>query len=366
MNTRRMLHLAVIGHSFVWLPALAQNTLTVTTELARVSNPELAAVDRGSVTLIRTSPLYTIRREQADTLTEFAFGGTIERSSNTDLSANRELPRASVLWQKSSPLSVLELRASLEEASTRETEFSDFGRVTLDSTERTGILGTRWTRDLTPASNLELSASHRQVDFDTPLLVDYSETQGSAVYEFEPSDAVRYSVTAALARLNPDGTGASASRTGLGLGYEREINEQLRLNATAGVVRVTLPVRDTHAVGGLRLGYTGERATWSLSWTRDVSASGTVGGYERSQSFDASMSYPLTAATTLSLGAGRIRSLEADRDEGSTAFVRVRSSLTQFWAWTAGLESRRAKPLGGPTAKSNTAFVGLVYENPDF
>lgn len=361
-----MLHLAVVGQSFVWMPALAQNTLTVTTELARVSNPELAEVDRGSVTLIRTSPVYTIRREEANSLTEFAFGGTIERSSNTNLSANRELPRASVLWQNTGQLAVLELRASLEEASTRETEFADFGRVTLDSTERTGTLGARWTRDLTAQSRLELSALHRQVDYDAPLLVDFSETQGSAVYGFEPSDVVRYTATLGVARLNPEGGGESASRTGIGVGYQRDLTEELTVNANVGAVRVTLPQRKTFGIAGLRLGYEGERIGYTVSWSREVSAGGSVGGYERSEAYDASVSYPWSATTSLSVGAGRTRSLEADRNIGTTAYARVRSELTQFWALTFGLESRRAKPPGRPSASSNSAVVGLVYQNPNF
>ncbi len=73
----------------------------------------------------------------------------IEKSSNTNLSANRTLPSVGVLWESSSPIDVFGLRASLDEASTRETEFVDFGRVTRDSTQRTGTLGGTWTRNLT-------------------------------------------------------------------------------------------------------------------------------------------------------------------------------------------------------------------------
>ena len=110
-------------------------------EVVRVSNPDLAAESRGSVTLYRVHPQYTLQTVQGSSRTELSLGGMIERSSNTDLSANRTLPSVRVLWESSSPVDVFGLRASLEEASTRETEFAEFGRVTRDSTQRTGTLG---------------------------------------------------------------------------------------------------------------------------------------------------------------------------------------------------------------------------------
>lgn len=366
MNARLMLHFVLVAHSFAWQPAMAQHTLTIPTEIAHISNPGLSTVDSGSVTLIRFDPQYTIRLEEESAVTEFAFGGLIERSSDTSRSANRELPRASVLWQNTSAVSVFELRASLEEASTRETEFAEFGRVTLDSTSTTGLLGTRWAHDLTPSSSMELAATHRLVRYDTPLLLDYSETQASALYAFQPGANARYTLAANASHLNLNGLARTAALAGLRAGYERDLSENVTLRATLGAVRVNLPRRQTHAVGELRLSYEGERIGYAFRWSHDVSASGSLGGYERSSALDAALTYPLTANTTLSVGAGRVRSLEAGGDIGASAFVRTRTELTRFWALTLALESRRATPSGRPSARSNAAIVGLVYENPNF
>lgn len=366
MKSRLMAHFVLVGQSFAWLPAMAQHTLTVPTEIAHISNPSLSEVDSGSVTLIRIDPQYTVRLEDESAVTEFTFGALIERSSDTSRSANRELPRASVLWQNTSAVSVLELRASLEEASTRETEFADFGRVTLDSTSRTGLLGTRWTHELTPSSSIELTASHRQVSYDTPLLLDYSETQASALYAIQPGANARYSLAANTSHLDLDGPGRNASLAGLRAGYERDLTENVTLRANLGAVRVNLPRKQTHAVGGLRLSYEGERIGYAFGWAQDVSASSSLGGYERAAAFDAALTYPLTANTTLSIGAGKVRSLEPGGDSGTSAFARTRTELTRFWSLTFALESRRATPAGRPSAHSNAVIVGLVYENPNF
>ncbi|AOW13497.1 hypothetical protein LPB72_10775 [Hydrogenophaga crassostreae] len=366
MNSKIASLLVLASQPFVWLPAMAQNTLTVPMEIVRVSNPELSAESSGSVTLYRLHPQYTLQSIQGSSRTELTLGGMIEKSSNTDLSANRTLPSVRVLWENSSPVDVFGLRASLEEASTRETEFAEFGRVTRDSTQRTGTLGGTWTRNLTARSFLELAASHARVSYDTALLVDYSETRGSVAYRFESGPSSRYALTSSVARLKPSGGGTSVSRGEVGLGYEVDLREDVTLNARAGVVHTSTPRGKTDPVGALRLAYTGERVGYALEWVRDVSLGGTLGGYTRSETLGASFTYPFTVDTSLALGYSQARSLEVDRDVGVTVYARVRSELTRFWAFTMGLENRRAKSSVTPSASGNAFAVGFVYAHPDF
>lgn len=366
VNTRLSASLALACQSLAWVPAMAQNSLTVPMEVVRVSNPELTNPSRGDVTLYRISPQYTLQRTQGNSRTELSLGAVIEKSSNTDLSANRTLPNVRLLWETTAELSVYRLRAAVEDASTRETEFADFGRVVRDSRQRTATLGGSWVRELSAGSNLELGASHARVTYDTPVLVPYNETTGSAVYRFESSPSARYSLATRLSHLDPEGTRRTASRAGVTLGYETEVNERVTLNVMGGAVYTNAPRKATRPVGELRLNYRGERAGYTLAWARDVSAGGSMGGYTRFESVEASMTYPISVDTLFSLGVNHARTLEAGGDAGSTAYARVRSELTRFWAVTLGLEHRRASPFGGRTAQGNSLALGLVYAHPDF
>ena len=271
-----------------------------------------------------------------------------------------------MLWEKTGEVSVFKLRASLEEASTRDTEFADLGRVVQDGTQRTGTLGTAWIYNLAAGTFVELTASHARVSYDTPSLVGYGETRGSGVYGFESSPVSRYRLTTGISRLNPNGSGESASLGEIGLGYEVDIRQGTTLKATVGAVHTNAPIGMTKPVGALSLDYKGERVSYTVAWSREISADGLRGRYARSEGFDASLTYPFTAYTSLALGIRHARSLEADRDVGVTAFARFRSELTRFWAFTLGLEQRRSMPLGGPTARGNSVAVGFVYSNPDF
>jgi len=348
------------------VPAWAQNTLTVPMEVVRMSNPNLAADSPGSVTLYRLSPQYTLQSVQENSRTELSLGAVVERSSNTELQAHRTLPSVRVLWENSSPVAVLALRASLEEMSTQQTEFAEFGRVTLDSTERIGTIGGTWTRQLTANASLELSASHARVSYDTPLLIDYSETRAALSRRVELDANSRYSLIASASHLKPDGAGASTSFGEIALGYERALSERLNLTARAGAARIGSPSNSTHFVGALRLAYEGERLGYAVGWSRDVGASGALGGYRRAENFDASLTYPLSINTTMSVGVTHARSLDGPRDAGATAYARFRSELNSFWAFTLGLEHRRSMPLGAAEARGNVIAAGLVYTHPDF
>lgn len=370
-----------------WLPALAQNTLTVPIEVVHVSNPNLvperradgdteaAARDelrRGDATLVRLHPQYTLQMVNAASRTELTLGGLIERSSDTALSANRSLPSVAVLWENSNPTGMLGLRASLAEESTREAAFADFGRVAVDSTQRTGLIGATWTTELTSSTALELALSHERVAYDTPLLRDYNETMASASYRWQHSASGRYALTASTARLRrEDGIGGDEqpsriSRHGVVLGYELDLSEGTTLAASAGAMRTGSPDSRTHAVGSFRLAHEGERFAYDLEWGRDLSADSSSRGYTRADTFGASISYRFTENTRFTVGASHARSLGGEREEGSLVYARIRSELTRFWAASAGLEHRRARSSGIPSAQGHAVILALVYTHPDF
>lgn len=346
--------------------ALGQNAMNLPMEVVRISNPDLSVEGSGSVTLFRINPQYTLQNVQGGSRTELSLGGLIERSNDTSLSANRTLPNVRVLWESSSPVVVQSVHASLEEESTRETEFVELGKVILDSTRRTGTIGGKLIRQVSAESTLEMAVSHARVSYNAPLLVDYSETRGSVAYGFQSSAVARHSFTASVEGMNPDGAHVNASRVGLVLGREMDVSDRVTLGTTVGAAWTSSPRRTTDLLASLRLVHEGERIDYSVAWSRDVRSSGSVGGYVRSQNFDASATIPFSSNNTLSLGVGHAMSLEADREAGATAYARFRSELTRFWALTMGLEHRQSLPSGRPSARSSAVNLGLVYAHPDF
>ncbi|MCV0440667.1 MAG: hypothetical protein K5880_18905 [Hydrogenophaga sp.] len=378
MSFRIVSHLLPICLGCASLPVWAQNTLTVPMEVVHVSNPNLVPDGlgddsrRGSATLYRLHPQYTLQFADEATRTELSLGGLIERSSNTALSAHRSLPSLGVLWESRRPTSLIGLRASLAEASTRETEFAEFGRVATDSTQRTGSIGATWATELTSNTGVELAAFHSRVNYDTSAARDYQETGGSASYRRQIDENNRYSLTVSTARQQQesDRSGGVArnrvSRTGLIFGFESNLSERQTLVANVGVVRAGSFDKETHSIGGVRLAGEGERLTYSLEWSVDVSADGTSRGYTRASTVGLSLGYSLTAQTSFTAGGSRARALSGERSEGFLLYAQIRSELSPFWAVTAGLEHRRARTADAPFARGHTVTLGLVYTHPDF
>ncbi|PKO70022.1 MAG: hypothetical protein CVU22_03045 [Betaproteobacteria bacterium HGW-Betaproteobacteria-16] len=351
----------VVAAPYGW----AQHSLTVPFEVESVTNPGLAPSGEGRVTVFRLAPRYEIESVRDDVRTVLTMGVAIEQSSNTALSANRNLPDVGYVWESSRPTSVFGLSASYRRESTRSTEFADFGRLAVDSTQETGVFGARWSKDLAPNTRVMLGAAHTRVSYDDPLLEDYHETAASVAMERDRGEDDSYSLEASAARLVPDGESENDSRVGLLFRYERPLNEVLTLNTELGVVRTSGSRSQTDPVGRLQLTYAGERFSTSIGWARNVAAGGTVGGYLRTQEVDWTLDYVVTGSTSLSLRAGRAQSLAPESTSGSSISARLMSELTQFWSMSFGVEHRRLRAADGP-ASGNLIGLGFVYSHPNF
>lgn len=347
------------------LPALAQNTLTLPMEVVWIKNPSLSVESPGSVMLYRINPQYTLQRTQTHSRTALSLGALVEQSSVNSLSADRTLPSLALSWQSLDPVSSVGVRASLEDASTRETEFAEFGRVIRDGIQRTSTLGTTWTRQLSERALLETGFSHARVSYNTSTLTPYRETRGFVAYGFEYSPNTRYTLAANASHLRAAGTASSTLLHGIRLRYESELSEKLTLNTSLGATR-TNEKKGTTAVGSLNLAFRGERIGYSLMWSRDISAARSLSGYSRSETVDASAALSLTDKTRVSVGVIYARTLNETRDAGETVYARLYSELSPFWVWGAGVEHRRAMRAALTDAKGALVSVGLTYTHPDF
>lgn len=362
----RQTALWVLGfQSLAALPALAQNTLTVPIEVLRVSNPSLSVESPGSVTLYRISPQYTLQFSQPHSRTELSLGALIEQSSLNSVSADRNLPRVGLSWESLDATSSFGLRVSLEDASTRETEFAEFGRVSRDGRQRTSTLGASWTRQLSERTLVESGVSHARVSYDTSTLTAYRETRGTVAYGVDSGPSSRYTLTADAAHLDTAGTGRSTLLSGIRLRYETELSEKLTLNGSLGTTWTSV-AKGAEAVGSVRLDFRGERVGYSLMWSRDVSAAASRGEYGRSETVDGSASLSITDKTSLAVGVVHAQTLNDAREAGATVYARLRTELTPFWVLSTGVEHRRARRIGLSDAKGALMSVGLTYTHPDF
>lgn len=348
----------------------SQHALTVPVEFIHTSNPGLAAESEGSVNVLRFSPGYSIVSVDGAMRTELSLGAVVERSSNTDLSANRSDPRLGVNWQWSRPTTQLDLRGLLQESSARTAEFDSTGLVTVDSTRRIAEVGADWSQDLSPVTRLALGAARIQVDYETPLLVGYRESSTSAAIERKLAEDARILVEARYGLLYPDDLQrfSKGKRGSLVLDYEAALNEIWTLGLGVGRVRTTVEgeSRNNTTVGRVLLRFRGERFRSSLDWRREVAPSGSLGGYGRTNSVRWTNGFDLTSETSLDVSFSQSKSLEDRAATGRAASLVLRSTLSQFWTMSMGYEDRQSVPADGPKARGKSVSVGFSYSHPNF
>lgn len=346
----------------------SQRALTAPVEFVHTSNPGLTAESEGSVNVLRASPSYSIVRVDGAVRTEFSLGAVLERSSNTELSANRSDPRLGIDWQWSTPTSQLNLRGSLQEASTRATEFDSSGVVTVDSTRRAVEAGAEWTKDLSPVTRLTLGAVRTQVDYETPLLVGFRESSVSATVEKTLAEGDQVSLEAGYGSLHPDDLALATAekRSSLLLDYEAALNELWTVGLGVGRVRIKGETIRNINVQRLLLGYQGERLRSTLSWRREAVPSSSLGGYGRADGLSLTNSLVLTPNSLLDVTLSRSSSQGTRASVGRVASIVLRSTLSQFWTMSLGYEDRQSKPADEPKAQSRSVSVGFSYSHPDF
>lgn len=341
--------------------ANAQQSVRLGAEVERIENPLLSNVSPGGATVVRLLPSYEYETQSDRIRSRFTLGAVLERSSNTQLLASRDYPSLGYTWGYTWPTASLELRASLAESATRNTELQDFGRVTVDSRERTVLAGAAWTKELTARTRMALGFEDNRVSYDTPLLRGYREQEINSRFSWEASERTSYFIEPAHARLTPSGAGATSTLNRLLVGMTGELAPDWSLTVFGGQARTGSRQKRSDNVGGLRLNYAGSRISSAVEWARDMEPVGTIAGYARTEALRLRVAYQLTDKATVAATASRSRSVGFTSGTGSVISVTLENELAERWSSVLGVEDRRATDVVGATGRGWAVRAGLVY-----
>jgi len=155
------------------------------------SNPRLEQGNASGTVRYRLRPQYSYTYH-VDDANEWSavLGANLERSSNTQVSANRQDPSVELKWQQETTTSSWGLNAKYFKASTRTTEFDQTGIVTADRTQTNRSVGANWGKYLTERWMANGGINQQWVDYDTDSLVSYrnSTASGGLAYDLTASE----------------------------------------------------------------------------------------------------------------------------------------------------------------------------------
>lgn len=341
--------------------AFAQSSVSLSGSVERIENPRLAAVSPGGATVLRVVPRYTYALRGDQSSSRFSLGAGIERSSNTALVASRVYPNIDYVWERSWPDATFELRASLAEDSTRNTQFDDLGQVTVDSRERRVLAAAAWTRELTERSRFATSVNAARVSYDTALLEGYQELRFVGRTTWDAAERTSLYLEPAYFHLSPTGNTRDSRQLRLSGGLRIELNPEWSLSSFAGLARTRSSTTLDGALGGLLLTYAGERLSSELEINRDLSVAGVAGSYLRTENMRLRLGYRMAEGANLSASFSRVKSRGASDSTGTEARLTLENELNRDLTSTLGVEGRRSTSLGGSTGKGWAVRAGLTY-----
>lgn len=344
--------------------AHAQQSVSLAATVERIENPSLNLVSPGGATVLRVVPGYAYELQGDRSSSKLSLGAVVERSSNTALLASREYPNLDYLWRYNWPDARLALRAGLAESNTRNTEFQDAGRVTVDSKERTVTAGADWTQDLSARTQLALNAANARVSYDSLLLDGYQELKVLGRLSWEAVERTSFFFEPGYSHLSPLGNLATSSQFRWTLGMNTDLTPELSLRIFAGRARLEAPVASNGSLGGLHLVYTGRRMTSDLEWTKDATASGVAALYVNTQTVRMRVGYQITEDSTLTAGWSRAKSSGSSISRGTEIHLTLESQLSSNLTSTLGVEERRSANPAGIDAKGWAVRAGLSYAYP--
>lgn len=299
-------------------------------EVVRDSNPSLSATKPDAVTRYRTSPdVRSTYTDGADEIT-LSAGATLERNV-PEVTMDRHDPRVRGEWRHGTPRSSTDVYALYEQSAYRSLGIAESTPFGVDGTRRQAGIGGGFTREMSEATTMGLTARHESIRFSTPGTADYGLTSAGARYTRLLSDLNSWYVTLDLQRYRPEGApgpAAGDSRSnGLMLGYRTGlVEDKLQVDVAAGQVR---------------FGGSGPRSAWQSTVKVTYARPLTDFAFEASR-----RSSPLVSTSAL----------------GVVTVVRLssRTALGENASVVAAIA--RAATSGGPGAREDTVSLGYVRE----
>jgi hypothetical protein len=344
--------------------ANAQSSVSVTSGVEQIENPSLSVSSPGAATVLRVVPSYAYETQGERIRSRLSLGAVIERSSDTAVLASRNYPNLGYTWTYSWPTASLDLRASLAEANTRNTELEELGRITVDSRERSVLAGARWSQEVTARTRVELELVNSRLSYDSALLDGFRELQVSSRASWEATERLVYYVEPAYARLTSSGRATETTRKRWLAGVRGELLPGWSLATHVGQARTSDPRPATGNVAGLQLAFEGSRWSSGVEWSQDVTPSAATTAYVRTRALGLRLGYRVTEGATVSAEVTRSQSSGVEGARGQVSSLALNNELSANWSSTMGVEDRRTRAEGARTARGWALRASLTYAYP--
>jgi len=340
-----------------------QNAVSSRASIEYETNPAMIPANPGSVRRILFEPSFTLVGQIGANELETGLALQVARSSNHNLSPNREDPSVYFDWSHHSDAGELGLSSRYAEIATRDAGIDATRPVPVSSTRASRTMSGRMSKDLSERNSLSAEGSFEGVSYKGGgNYVDYSTRSGSLRLSNAISELSTIFLSVSGDKYVPTDGGPSSRHAvaTLGLDWKLEYMDwSMRLGRYKGG-------GSTRMEGGASVHYTGQQAQLALNANRQISSSG-LGGFVKVDQLVGNWNYALSERDNIGIDLQWWKNL-------STTFSNIRTT-TGIWlqhnlspSWAGRMNYLHNILTGGGvfSASSNIIGVSLVYTNSDF
>lgn len=287
----------------------------------------------------------------------------IQRSSDKNLSVDREDPTVGIGWERELARGRFSLTGNYRRASTRVTELEDSGLVSRDATSVSRSVSANWSRYLTERLSWSLGGGYSKSTFSGGGgFSGFSSNSLNTSISYEWSERLRPFINLGYSTYSPEVSNQDTTKSQtFTVGTNYILTPRLNLSASGGLTRIETGVGK---VGNLTLSYIGEQYQLSGTYSRAVTPS-SIGGFQNADSISLNYGYSLSEKSNLGTSFSYRKNNSLNDIESKQLSAFYSRNLTEYWQMRLSLQMREIKSTS-QSANGEAIGVSLIYNTPEF
>ena len=341
--------------------------LTVPLSVEYDTNPTFSENDKQSIWRYIAVPTYTISAVEDKNRWYSNIGFRIERSSDQNVSVNREDPNVVIGWDRQSERGDFKLLANYNKNSTRNTELTTTGLISRDITATSKSIAADWSRLLTEKLNFTLRGELLKTSYDGAGFIGYNTKSIDSYLGYQLTEKLITFANIGYVKYKSDSQNTIGAQNSLdsqnylaGIAYI--VNPQLDFSVAAGKNH-TSDVGNSN-VAKASFNYQAERYLLRGELERNVSATG-IGNFQESDRLNLSYSYDLSDKSAVGTGFTLQKNNSLNSNEITYINGFYSRDLSDRWAMRVSLDYRKIKDTSR-SVSGEIAGLTFIYTTPEF
>ncbi len=335
------------------------------------SNTQLSPDNKQSIWRYTSTPTYTISAVDGQNRWFSSFGLRLQRSSNKEISVDREDPVLAVGWERELERGSFKLFGNYEKNSIRAVELKRTGLINSDGDQTTKSINAEWSRLLTERLTFTLGGKLLKTLYSVGDNVDYTNYGLDSTLGYKLNEKINTFVKITYLKYKPDDNFEDINSQNYTGGVNIEVSPSLSFSASAGWNHLSTAGNtfiastgfkysvDRHAVNGVLErfvdagnGDSQRSERFVLAYLYQISDKSKIGS---NFSFQKN-SFLATNQATGPLGDNKIMNLGA-------IYTR---DISERWAMNLTAGFIRQKVSNQNAANAEIAGISFVYNTPQF